>query len=64
VDPLEPRVAISPFDQEPYQIGRNAAKLLVERIEKGPIKRRPKAKTILSEPKFVEGTSCSAVEGE
>ena len=60
----DPRVAISSFDQEPYQIGRNAAKLLVERINKGPWKRKPEAKTILSAPKFVEGTSCSAVEGE
>jgi len=54
----DPRVALSSFDQEPYQVGRNAAKLLVERIEKGPWKRKPKAKTILSTPIFVEGTSC------
>ena len=60
----DPRVAISSFDQEPYQIGQNAAKLLVERIEKGPWKRKPKAKTILSAPKFVEGTSCSGVNGQ
>ena len=57
----DPRVAISSFDQEPYQIGRNAAKLLVERINKGPWKRKPKAKQILSTPLFVEGTSCPAV---
>jgi LacI family transcriptional regulator len=57
----DPRVAISSFDQEPYQIGHNAAKLLVERIEQGPWKRKPKAKTILSTPQFVEGTSCSAL---
>lgn len=56
----DPRVAISSFDQEPYQIGRNAAKLLVERINKGPWKRKPKA--ILSAPRFVEGTSCPAME--
>lgn len=56
----DPRVALSSFDQEPYQIGRNAAKLLVERIEKGPWKRKPTAKTILNTPKFVEGTSCPA----
>ena len=59
----DPRVALSSFDQEPYQVGRNAAKLLVERIEQGPWKRRPKAQTILSMPKFVEGTSCPAVNG-
>ena len=58
----DPRVALSSFDQEPYQIGWNAAKLLVERINKGPWKRRPKGKTILSTPRFVEGTSCSAVK--
>lgn len=52
----DPRVAISSFDQEPYQIGQNAAKLLVERIEQGPWKRKPKQ--ILSSPSFVEGTSC------
>ena len=57
----DPRVAISSFDQEPYQIGQNAAKLLVERIEKGPWKLKPKPKTIMSTPKFVEGTSCSVV---
>ena len=56
----DPRVAISSFDQEPYQIGHNAAKLLVERINKGPWKRKPKA--ILSAPRFVEGTSCPAME--
>jgi len=60
----DPRVALSSFDQQPYQIGQNAAKLLVERIEKGPWKRKPKAKTILSAPKFVEGTSCSGVNGQ
>ncbi len=54
----DPRVAISSFDQQPYEIGQKAAKLLVERIEKGPWKRRPKAKEILAEPLFVEGTSC------
>ena len=54
----DPRVAISSFDQEPYQIGRNAARLLVERIDKGPWKRKPKPKQILSTPSFVEGTSC------
>jgi DNA-binding LacI/PurR family transcriptional regulator len=57
----DPRVAISSFDQEPYQIGQNAAKLLVERIEQGPWKRKPKVKTILTVPQFVEGTSCPAV---
>ena len=46
----DPRVALSSFDQEPYQVGRNAAKLLIERIEKGPWKRKPKAKSILSTP--------------
>ena len=56
----DPRVALSSFDQEPYMIGYNAAKLLVERIEKGPWKRKPKPKVILNVPKFVEGTSCPA----
>lgn len=56
----DPRVALSSFDQEPYQVGRNAAKLLVERIEAGPWQRKPKAKTILRKPKFVVGTSCPA----
>ncbi|MDQ8206731.1 LacI family DNA-binding transcriptional regulator [Coraliomargarita sp. SDUM461003] len=54
----DPRVALSSFDQEPYKVGQNAAQLLVDRIEKGPWKRRPKPKTILLKPKFVEGTSC------
>ena len=54
----DPRVAISTFDQQPYAIGQKAAKLLLERIEKGPWKRRPKAMEILAEPLFVEGTSC------
>ena len=57
----DPRVALSSFDQEPYQVGQNAAKLLVERITKGPWKRKPKAKSILTVPKFVEGTSCPAL---
>lgn len=57
----DPRVALSSFDQEPYQVGQNAAKLLVSRIEKGPWKRRPKAKTIMLKPNYVEGTSCPAV---
>lgn len=57
----DPRVALSSFDQEPYQVGRRAAKLLVERIENGPWKRKPKAKTILSTAKFVLGTSCPAI---
>ena len=60
----DPRVALSSFDQEPYQIGRNAAKLLVERINQGPWERRPKTKSILSLPQFVEGTSCSGVNGQ
>lgn len=60
----DPRVALSSFDQEPYQIGHNAAKLLVERIEKGPWQRRPKAKSILTVPKFIEGTSCPGVNGK
>lgn len=54
----DPRVALSSFDQEPYVIGYKAAKLLFERIEKGPWTRKPKAKVILTVPKFVEGTSC------
>lgn len=57
----DPRVAISSFDQQPYQIGQNAAKLLVERIEKGPSARRPKSKSILNTPIFIEGTSCPAI---
>tara|TARA_B100000614_G_C14547621_1_gene492689 strand:+ start:1606 stop:1941 length:336 start_codon:yes stop_codon:yes gene_type:complete len=54
----DPRVALSSFYQEPYKVGQNAAQLLVDRIEKGPWKRRPKPKTILLKPKFVEGISC------
>ena len=54
----DPCVAISSFDQDPYQIGQNAAKLLVERIEKGSWRRKPKPTQILSTPTFVEGTSC------
>jgi LacI family transcriptional regulator len=57
----DPRVALSTFDQDAYQIGQHAAKLLVERIEKGPWQRRPKARTILTMPQFVCGTSCPAV---
>ncbi|MFT5623103.1 MAG: LacI family transcriptional regulator [Bacteroidia bacterium] len=56
----DPRVALSSFDQQPYKVGRAAAKLLVERIEKGPWKRKPKARTILTKPQFVVGTSCPA----
>ena len=54
----DPRVALSSFDQQPYKVGRDAAKLLVERIEQGPWIRMPKARTILCPPQFVEGTSC------
>ena len=54
----DPRVALSSFDQQPYKIGRDAAKLLIERIEKGPWTRKPKARTILTTPQFVVGTSC------
>lgn len=57
----DPRVALSTFDQEAYDIGQNAAKLLVERIEKGPGVRRPRSKSILKTPIFLEGTSCPAV---
>ena len=56
----DPRVALSSFDQQPYKVGRDAAKLLVERIEKGPWKRKPKARRILTMPQFVAGTSCLA----
>jgi len=56
----DPRVALSSFDQQPYKVGGDAAKLLVERIEQGPWIRKPKARTILCPPQFVEGTSCPA----
>jgi len=56
----DPRVALSSFDQQPYKVGRDAAKLLVERIEKGLLKGKLKARTILCPPQFVEGTSCPA----
>ena len=54
----DPRVALSSFDQEPYLIGRDAAKLLFNRIETGPSAQRAKPKTLLHKPRFVEGTSC------
>ena len=54
----DPRVALSSFDQEAYMIGYSAAKLLMDRIEQGPLKRRPKPKVIMNTPKFIEGTSC------
>lgn len=59
----DPRVALSSFDQEPYMIGYNAAKLLYERIEKGPAQWDPTPKVILGKPKFIEGTSCPACNG-
>ena len=58
----DPRVALSSFDQDPYTIGQNAAKLLFQRIENKTGKRRPKPKTILTAPSFVEGTSCPAID--
>ena len=54
----DPRVALSSFDQKPYEIGQNAAKLLVQRIERGRTHRGIKAKSMLTAPVFVEGTSC------
>ncbi len=57
--PHDRRVAITSFDQQAYLIGRRAAELLVSRIEKGPWKRRPKAKTLPNRPCLVEGTSCA-----
>jgi len=33
-------VALPTFDQDAYQIGQRATKLLVERIKKGPWQRR------------------------
>lgn len=54
----DPRVALTSFDQKPREIGRLAAELLVSRIEKGPWKRMPKAKDLLTKPVLVEGTSC------
>ncbi|MGZ0655762.1 LacI family DNA-binding transcriptional regulator [Coraliomargarita sp. W4R53] len=56
----DPRVALSSFDQEPYKIGRKAAQLLWEHIESGP-SARPKPKSLLNVPRFVEGTSCPSV---
>jgi len=61
LDLRDPRVAISSFDQDPRKIGHEAAKILVERIEKGPWKRRPKAMSALNVPHFVAGTSCPAL---
>ncbi len=61
LDLRDPRVAISSFDQDAYAIGRNAAQLLFQRIDKGLYKRRPKAKSLLNMPNFVEGTSCPFV---
>ncbi len=58
----DPRVALSSFDQEPYTIGRNAAQLLFDRIEKGPVVGTPKPKTLLHVPRYVEGTSCPAAD--
>lgn len=58
----DPRVALSSFDQDPYRIGQDAAKLLFDRIEKGPGKRRPKPKEVLIAPRFVEGTSCPGAQ--
>jgi LacI family transcriptional regulator len=60
----DPRTALSSFEQEPHEVGRNAAQLLVERIESGPWQCKPKVKTILRKPRFVEGTSCPAVHSE
>lgn len=58
----DPRVALSSFDQEPYKTGWQAATLLLERMDKGPWKRRPKPKAILRKPIYVEGTSCASAD--
>lgn len=57
----DPRVALSSFDQNPREIGRNAAKLLFERIENGDSGKVFSPKTILNKPQFIAGTSCPAV---
>ncbi|MEN8662780.1 MAG: LacI family DNA-binding transcriptional regulator [Lentimonas sp.] len=58
----DPRVALSSFDQEPYAVGRNAAKLLWERIEAGSTSGPIKPQTVLNTPRFVEGTTCPSVD--
>ncbi|MDP4644078.1 MAG: LacI family transcriptional regulator [Opitutales bacterium] len=54
----DPRVALSSFDQNPAEIGRNAAKLLFERIENGGSGQAFSPKVILNKPRFIAGTSC------
>ena len=56
----DPRVALSSFDQDSYQIGRNAAELLVGRIEAQSTHETPTPRTILNTPRFVAGASCAA----
>ena len=56
----DPRVTLSTFDQDPYQIGQHAAKLLVQRMEEVSSENRPQPVSILNKPLFVEGLSCPA----
>lgn len=57
----DPRGALSSFDQDPCQIGRNAAELLLERIEAAPSDKLPTPRTILNIPQFVQGVTCAGV---
>lgn len=57
----DPRVALSSFDQNPFEIGRNAAKLLFERIENSESGEAFRPKIILNQPRFIAGTSCPAI---
>jgi LacI family transcriptional regulator len=60
LDVSDPRIALSSFDQDPYQIGRNAAELLMDRIESEVTGDIPTRRTILTMPRFVAGASCAA----
>lgn len=57
----DPRLQLSSFDQDPYQIGQNAAKLLIDRIEAEPSNKVPTPRTILNVPQYMPGVSCAAV---
>ena len=61
LDVSDPGIVLSSFDQDPYQIGRNAAELLMDRIESEATGDLPAATTILTMPRFVPGASCAAV---
>ena len=58
----DPRLALASFDQQPHEIGRKAAQLLLERIDEGPVLGQRATKRLLCKPLFLSGSSCPAVK--